>query len=233
MAPSPFVSIIYDFITVLISIADVTTDIIVLLSFYYKDRSEFFILSLVILCIAQCTFAGAFMWRFDTLPNVAHRTDSAVLAILFFFVLLPFGPIIPIIIFLADEYEWFEDLFHKVTGFQSENNFSNYGKSEAAKWMIEKLNKHIGFMIEAGVEAFPQSLLQICAIVYYKEANYVSIVSIFLSMISVMTKSLVFSKGIEIKTFIWTWFWYDVLPSNEYDHAVEFILVYYSSFYTV
>ena len=63
----------------------------------------------------------------------------------------------------------------------------------------------MGFILEAAVEALPQSLLQIVAIVYYKEANYVSIISIFLSMFSVMTKSLVFSQGIEIKTYIWTW----------------------------
>ena len=35
-----------------------------------------------------------------------------------------------------------------------------------------------------------------------KEANYISIASIFLSMFSVMTKSLVFSQGIDIKTYI-------------------------------
>ena len=64
---------------------------------------------------------------------------------------------------------------------------------------------YTGFIIEAGIEALPQSLLQIIAIVYYNEANYVSIASIFLSMFSVMTKSLVFSQGIDIKTYLWTW----------------------------
>ena len=71
--------------------------------------------------------------------------------------------------------------------------------------IISELSKHIGFIIEAGIEALPQSLLQIAAIVYYKEANYVSIISIFLSMFSVMTKSLIFSQGIDFKTYIWTW----------------------------
>lgn len=95
-----------------------------------------------------------------------------------------------------------------ITGFRNEGNFKASGKSQAAQWLLAKLNKHIGFIIEAGVEAFPQALLQLCAICYYNEADYVSIASIFLSMISVMTKSLIFSKGVEIKTFIWTWFWY-------------------------
>ena len=60
-------------------------------------------------------------------------------------------------------------------------------------------------MLEALIEAFPQSLLQIIAIVYYQEANYVSIISILISMFSVMTKSLILSQGVEKYTFIWTW----------------------------
>ena len=63
-------------------------------------------------------------------------------------------------------------------------------------------------MIEAAIEAFPQSLLQIIAIVYFQEANYVSIISILISMFSVMSKSLILSQGVERYTFVWTWLWY-------------------------
>ena len=73
------------------------------------------------------------------------------------------------------------------------------------KFIKEKLDKNLGFILEAAIEAFPQSLLQIVAIVYYQEANYVSIISILLSMFSVMSKSLVISQGIDKSTFIWTW----------------------------
>ena len=77
--------------------------------------------------------------------------------------------------------------------------------SDFTKWLKTKLDKHLGFILEAAIEAPPQSLLQIIAIVYFQEANYVSIISILLSMCSVMTKSLVLSKGLEKYTFIWTW----------------------------
>ena len=73
------------------------------------------------------------------------------------------------------------------------------------RWIRSKLNKHLGFLLEAAIEAFPQSLLQIVAIVVYQEANYVSIISILLSMFSVTTKSLILSQGIEIYTFVWSW----------------------------
>ena len=37
--------------------------------------------------------------------------------------------------------------FTKITKFKPENSISSGGKSEAAKWMIDKLNKHIGFIL--------------------------------------------------------------------------------------
>ena len=77
--------------------------------------------------------------------------------------------------------------------------------SKIIQFIKKKLDKHLGFILEAAIEAFPQSLLQIIAIVYYQEANYISIISILLSMCSVMSKSLVLSQGIDKSTFVWTW----------------------------
>ena len=86
------------------------------------------------------------------------------------------------------------------------NSFStNSSYSRAMLWIRNKLNRHLGFLLEAVIEAFPQSMLQIVAIVVYQEANYISIASILLSMFSVMTKSLILSQGIDKYTFIWTW----------------------------
>ena len=41
--------------------------------------------------------------------------------------------------------------------------------------------------------------------VIYKEANGVAIVSILLSMLSVSTKALLFSKSIDNGIFLWNW----------------------------
>ena len=53
-------NLIYDILTILISIADVTTDIIVLIGFYNSDRMTFFTISLIILILAQCSYSMAF-----------------------------------------------------------------------------------------------------------------------------------------------------------------------------
>ena len=59
--------------------------------------------------------------------------------------------------------------------------------------MEDKVFKHMGFILEAMVEAFPQAILQMTAIVYFNEPNVISIISIMISMLSVASKSFVLS----------------------------------------
>ena len=60
---------LYDLMTVLISIADVTTDIIVLLAFYQQDRHVFFIISLCILIVSHIADSILFLFRFDVIVD--------------------------------------------------------------------------------------------------------------------------------------------------------------------
>ena len=200
-------NITYDLLTVFISIADVTTDVIILIDFYNKDRMSFFGISLSILILAQCAYSIAFAIRFDTLYHWKEWK-----ATLLFCCCLPFGTFIAFIMYFGSEqselnclssflqYELDLDSHSLVYWFSP-----NKADSKIMKFVRTKLDKHLGFILEAAIEAFPQSLLQIIAIVYYQEANYISIISISLSMFSVMSKSLILSQGIEIYTFIWTW----------------------------
>ena len=77
--------------------------------------------------------------------------------------------------------------------------------SPLEQWFQEKLRKHIGFILESILEAFPNAILQMIAIVYYEKANIVAIISILLSMTSVSTKALIFSTSINNKIFIYNW----------------------------
>eukprot|EP01083_Nonionella_stella_P114976 340421_1 len=177
-------SISYDILTILVSIADVTTDIIVLIDFYEKERMTFFIISFIVLIIAQCSYAMAFSIWFETVEEIGY-----FLACCLFCGILPFGSFVAFCIYLKDE-----DVFQP-----------SDSDSPMTKWIKRKLSKHIGFVLEALIEAFPQSLIQITAIVYYQEANIIAILSILISMASVMSKSLLLSQGVEKFTFIWTW----------------------------
>jgi len=120
--------------------------------------------------------------------------------------LLPFGTFVAFCFYLNDRDIGDFQTGMKRINLRTDNNL--YGSSAYSKsvlWIRSKLNRHLGFLLEAIIEAFPQSMLQIVAIVYYQEANYISIISILLSMFSVMTKSLILSQGIDKWTFIWTW----------------------------
>ena len=57
-------NIVYDILTIFISIADVATDIWVAIDFYNKDRIVFFWISVSILILAQCSYSIAFSLRY-------------------------------------------------------------------------------------------------------------------------------------------------------------------------
>eukprot|EP01083_Nonionella_stella_P034486 94381_1 len=142
--------------------------------------------------MAQCSYSIAFAIRFKTVDELGF-----CLACCWFCFILPFGSLVAFCIYLADE-----DCLDIATN----SMFSVSAKDSAlTKWIKRKLNKHMGFILEALIEAFPQSLIQISAIVYYQEANVIAILSVLISMASVMSKSLILSQGVEKYTFIWTW----------------------------
>ena len=116
-------STLYDVVTVIISIGDMVTDIVVLISFYEEDRIIFFIISSIILCVAQLAYSVAFMWKYDVLYSIYDRFNSigditkAIFSIAFFLILLPFGSIIPIIMYLTDDQtSCFTRRFEEITG---------------------------------------------------------------------------------------------------------------------
>eukprot|EP01083_Nonionella_stella_P114978 340433_1 len=89
------IDISYDIITILISIADITTDVIVLISFYIQGRTTFFTISLIILVIAQMAYSVLFIVRYNIFDSVYQTT-------VVFLVLLPFGSIVSFLVYLSE-----------------------------------------------------------------------------------------------------------------------------------
>ena len=75
------------------------------------------------------------------------------------------------------------------------------------KWMKKKFGSHIGFIAESIIESFPASIVQMSAMVMYRNVNILSIISILLSLLSICTKSCVISIGAAIDrlTQIFSW----------------------------
>eukprot|EP01083_Nonionella_stella_P136716 416171_1 len=226
MTTARILAYVYDIFTAIVSLLDVITDIIVLVEFYIMGRMAFFYASLTILIIAQLAYCIAFWYKF----RKAFATYC--LGSIGFCCLLPFAPILSFAFFFTDNrdtrlYQLLEGLFTSLscdmtlfdccqssenTNTSSTQHNRNVKRSpemeELRQWVKNKLVKHIGFIIEALIEAFPQSILQLIAIVYYSESNnYISMCSILLSMISVSTKSFILSvlASYNLRSAIFNW----------------------------
>ena len=248
----------YDGLTIFISIADVTTDIMVLLSYYQQGRMTFFWISLIILLLAQFGYVMVFLFAFDIDDFFDHlwkvleficcnfklctsatgkckdfcvrccigcvwfwgdtKCGKFMSGFVGFSIIticglvglsigMVFGHVVAFLMYFAEN----ED--SKV--FKFLNYYFAIKKrtriplqeklSDQTKFAIDKINKHGGFILEAFMEALPQSILQLVAMVYYKETNIISIGSILLSMTSIMTKSFIISQGVEWKSYLFCW----------------------------
>ena len=78
----------------------------------------------------------------------------------------------------------------------------NFGGDDLFVWIQITFLKHGGFVTEAFLEALPQSILQMIAILYYQEATTLSICSIILSMTSVASKGIILSYSMSWHSFV-------------------------------
>ena len=211
---------IYDIFTAIVSLLDVITDIIVLVEFYVLGRMAFFYTSLSILIIAQFAYCIVFWWKFR------KSFSTYALGSLGFCCMLPFAPILSFAFFFTENdntrlsqclHGFYNSFTCQCATFQCclasddnnnaqprnrNNNDRSPEMEELRQWVKNKLMKHMGFIIEALIEAFPQSILQLIAIVYFNDSdNYISMLSILLSMLSVSTKSFILSV---VASFNWT-----------------------------
>eukprot|EP01084_Bolivina_argentea_P054864 100593_1 len=194
-----FFSYLYDFLTGIISLADLITDIIVMYGFYITGRMSFFTMSLIIICAAQIGYCGCFVFKYSNYKESYKN-------VLLFMGVLPIAPFLSFVFYLTSHRDkWLSKLLKKHLNLYIRDYVPNKDDSPIMRFIEEKFTKHMGFMLEAFVEAFPQSILQMIAIVMYREANIIAIISILISMFSVATKSLVFNIAIDYTTFIFNW----------------------------
>ena len=66
-------------------------------------------------------------------------------------------------------------------------------------WIARKL-------LKAFLEALPQSIIQLTAMVLYQETSIVSVLSICISIVSVSTKPMVLRTANDIKIFLFNWY---------------------------
>ena len=195
----------YDVIAIFISIADVTTDVIVIYDFKVANRMAFFAIALTIMLVAQLAYAIVFVSRFTSEEGIEKHGRKRYIILLI--IVLPLSP------FLSFFFYWLSipdnSLIKLLNHYEFEDewidNISTDNGSFIIDWIAKKFLKHLGFIMEAFLEALPQSIIQLMAIVLYQETSVVSILSICISIVSVSTNSMVLSVASDTKLFLFHW----------------------------
>ena len=140
--------IFYDILAQIISILDVTTDVIVCIQYYEKDRMIFFWISLSILLLALISYDITFM--------INLGDESGWRSVGLFLTMFPLSPFIPYILyFTADPESKFSKWFKRSCCFNiwlEDRKSVPSNVSKLRQFMEEKVMKHLGFIIEALVE---------------------------------------------------------------------------------
>ena len=87
---------VFDIMAGIVSILDLTTDIIILISWKQQDRMTFFWISLSILILAQLSYVTLFYYNHGTWDNLCHSFISLLCT-------LPFAPILSIIFYFVSD----------------------------------------------------------------------------------------------------------------------------------
>ena len=204
----------YDLLSGFISLLDVITDIMILYYYHKTGKDVFFYLSLCILMFAQLSYAILFIIRFASHLKIRYK-------LLTFFLILPFCPFMSYIFYWASLQNNKLSIFLECIGLKcseyeppSEKQAEKLGITKLQEYFAEKIVNHTGFVLEAICESFPQSILQCIAMIMYynenysKEAHYYNVltfISILISLISISSKSLMFSGSLNISTFFFNW----------------------------
>ena len=193
--------LVYDIIAAIISLFDIITDLWILIQWYYQDRIIFFGISLSILILANFAYLLVFNIRYGD----SYKFNPFTLC-LCTCISLPIAPLLSFTFYVLHEWDNIPSCCSFLHIYKYQHRID---QSRSRQWMETKISRHIGFVMEAIMEAFPQCILQMIAIMYYNELNIVAVISIIISMLSVSSKSLIFcaASSINIKTMIFTWFY--------------------------
>lgn len=205
---------LHDAWTVSSSIVDIFTDILVAIAFYQQGHMAFFYSSLAIFVVAQVSYAFLFTGTW-----AANHSMGRQLCV--FFAVLPFGQLIPVFAWLesfrfAAIDRCLKALDLTPTAKATKVPLASAGGSAAAAtapmrddggadnlWTFiqRKYTAHAGFLAEAFVEAIPQGILQLVAILTLDDTAAVNVFSILMSISVVASKGYLVAYSIHWPTF--------------------------------
>jgi len=200
------ISFSFDFLSVLISLSDIVTDLMITSYYYQTGKMNFFYVAVGILVLTQIAYTALFIFNYFPSPTpkeVVYASFSV------FFV----AQFVPLMIWLDSlDLDCIQGL-HKRFGLKPPgrgklNNLSFTQLLEDEEfdkfifeWIKIKAMAHFGFLVESVLEAFPQSILQMVCIIWYQEAEPIAIFSMLISLFTVASKGVVISFSMNPSVF--------------------------------
>jgi hypothetical protein len=175
---------VFEGFTVTVSVVDVVTDFLVLIEMHDREYWGCFVTSLIIFLLAHVSYAMMFVCMY------ANKKDL-LCQVAVFVAVLPLAQVVPL-------FTWLEafkcrpvnrllDLLgleaRKPLELETDQLLTTKGLLE------EQLYSHIGFIIEAFVEAIPQAILTTVFIVISSDHSTVAIISVATSIITIASKT--------------------------------------------
>ncbi len=221
--------IAFDSLTILISFADVVTDVFVLYEWYINGHYGYFYTSLSILILANISYFIMFWIKMFKYCGGDYPCDKFNVAGNIFVILFStiFSFLLPYIIYFYESPHFFKDTSEYLQEYLDltasvnvlpqqlldaiKSMDENFDDLKVKAILNKKLNSHIGFLLETFVESFPQSIIQMIAILQFSAsetnpiANIIIVTSIFLSLTSIAFKSIMLLAVPDVMTSIFNW----------------------------
>lgn len=188
---------LFDFFTFVVFTADVTLDILITLQFYELQRMSFFWISIALFFCSQVAYSALFVMVFA--GGKTRRVHVGV-----FLCIFPLAQFVPYILFAHSfHWHWMDELIRKLRLDLLPVNHFDPEKDPLKQFVQAKIQQHGGFMAEALVEALPQSILQVVALVITDDVtSLLAISSIVMSMVSLASRGMILSYSLDLWTRI-------------------------------
>jgi hypothetical protein len=205
---------LHDAWTVTSSVVDIATDMLVAVAFYQQGHMVFFYASVAVFAVAQLSYAFLFTGTWAAKRSVRGQ-------VCVFLAVLPFGQLIPVFAWLesfrfAAIDQCLTALHLTPTAEATQVSLASTGGSAAAAaapmrdgggadnlWTFiqRKYTAHAGFLAEAFVEAIPQGILQLVAILTLDDTAAVNVFSVLMSISVVASKGYLVAYSIHWPSF--------------------------------
>ncbi|ETO24032.1 hypothetical protein RFI_13127 [Reticulomyxa filosa] len=198
-------SFCFDCFVFMVSFFDFATDLLVMRQYYARNLTKFFWIGMSNLLFTQLCYCFVFIKRY---VDGGLKRKLIVLLCVF-----PISPLLCIIFYCASfPTNIVSTLFRKIGLSPDEYwpriymySMNNTEAVDPKKWVDEKLFKNIGIVLEGTIEAIPQILIQMSALIYTQQSDWLSVLSIVLSSLSFANQTIYLTRPLDISVFLLNW----------------------------